>query len=228
MQNLTPTTHLIPEQHGQYFPDCNVYVLGTKEDFILVDTGNGSHTSEKIESLKKGGFDMKNCQYVVGTHFHYDHINGCSEIGKPCKMHEHDANEVNKKNGEAIFGSRTFEQAASVGLKFHEFQVVDKLVGGEKLRVGGQSYEVLHTPGHTKGSLCLWNDQEKSLFSGDTLFADSIGRTDLFSANDSEMKETLRRLKTLGIGKLMPGHGTPLNNGAARVKQVVEYFLERL
>ncbi|MCK4247341.1 MAG: MBL fold metallo-hydrolase, partial [Methanomicrobia archaeon] len=67
--------------------------------------------------------------------------------------------------------------------------------------------EVLHTPGHTDGSICLYDEAKKIMFSGDTFFIDGIGRTDLPSGNEEALKESLERLASLDIEKVYPGHG---------------------
>jgi glyoxylase-like metal-dependent hydrolase (beta-lactamase superfamily II) len=84
------------------------------------------------------------------------------------------------------------------------------------------SFEVVHTPGHTPGSICLYDKMKKILISGDTLFEDSIGRTDLQGGNKQDMQKSLQRLSKLDINYLLPGHGEPKIGGINfLIKQVL-------
>ena len=82
------------------------------------------------------------------------------------------------------------------------------LAEGSRIRFGEIDLEVLHTPGHTEGSVCLLADRERLLFSGDTLFAGSWGRTDLPGGADNQMIASLARLSSLADDlRVLPGHG---------------------
>jgi glyoxylase-like metal-dependent hydrolase (beta-lactamase superfamily II) len=101
------------------------------------------------------------------------------------------------------------------------------LKDGDKLAVGGIGVHVLHTPGHTPGGVCLWLPQERKLISGDTLFRDSIGRTDLPGGNGRQLLESIRR-QLLGLPEeteVFPGHGEPTTIGREKRSN---YFLQNL
>jgi glyoxylase-like metal-dependent hydrolase (beta-lactamase superfamily II) len=143
-------------------------------------------------------------------------------------MHELDAEEVDKQNRTAIFGNEHLSTMAA-DRKTPEFKVDHRLTHEELLTIAGEKWQVLHTPGHTKGSMCLWHDKTKTLISGDTLFENSIGRTDFYSSNNDEMKDTLRFLKSLGIKHVLPGHGNTVSQATqAMVDQICDYFIPRL
>ena len=81
---------------------------------------------------------------------------------------------------------------------------------GSRIRFGEISLDVLHTPGHTEGSVCLLAESERLLFTGDTLFAGSWGRTDLPGGSDDQMIDSLARLSALATDlRVLPGHGRP-------------------
>jgi len=229
MRKIKYNLYLIPAGRSSII-DCNVIVIGYKDDFALVDTGNGEFSKQKIETLKQQGFELKNCSQLILTHIHFDHINGVHDFQRPVKMHKDDAEEVEKKNQTAIFGNEVFkDMSIAAGMHFKSFPIEQKLTDGEELSIAGQKWQVLHTPGHTKGSMCLFEEKTRTLISGDTLFANAIGRTDLYSANPEHMKETLERLKTLKIKTLLPGHGQTVEvDTAARVQKIVEYFMNIL
>jgi glyoxylase-like metal-dependent hydrolase (beta-lactamase superfamily II) len=78
---------------------------------------------------------------------------------------------------------------------------------GDKLELGELTLEIIHTPGHTPGSVCLYDRRYKFLFSGDTIFLDGIGRVDLPGGNEKAMRDSLGRIGKLGVKELFPGHG---------------------
>ncbi|MBU4246176.1 MAG: MBL fold metallo-hydrolase, partial [Nanoarchaeota archaeon] len=82
-----------------------------------------------------------------------------------------------------------------------------KLDDGDLIKSGDLKLKVIHTPGHTKGSICLYDEKNKILFSGDTVFAGSFGRVDFPGSSSREMKQTLEKLSKLEIDKILPGHG---------------------
>jgi glyoxylase-like metal-dependent hydrolase (beta-lactamase superfamily II) len=108
-----------------------------------------------------------------------------------------------------------------MGSKCPPIDISREVVEGDVLNIGNFSFNVLHTPGHTHGSISLWDEKNKILISGDTVFPQgSFGRTDLRTGNSEEMVESLERLSGLDIRVLLPGHmppvisttGSPLNS----------------
>jgi glyoxylase-like metal-dependent hydrolase (beta-lactamase superfamily II) len=93
----------------------------------------------------------------------------------------------------------------------------DLLLTEGDLSVGELEFQVIHTPGHSPGSVVLYWPQEKALFSGDLIFRGGVGRTDLPGGNGSALKESIKRLTELEIEWILPGHGD-IVSGAAEVK----------
>jgi glyoxylase-like metal-dependent hydrolase (beta-lactamase superfamily II) len=101
----------------------------------------------------------------------------------------------------------------------------------KKLKEGDEifGFKVLHTPGHTKGSICLLDAKDKILISGDTIFADGVGRTDLPGGSEEDMEKSLEKLSSLKIEKILPGHGEPvLKNGEKAIKNIINSVAEEL
>ena len=152
---------------------------------------------------------------ILLTHGHFDHTYGQaklkSEFSVPTYLHTADAEMIDDhtKNGTKLAGML---------FKGHSFGQADVLLsGGESLTFGDLTFRVLHTPGHTKGSVCyLCGDV---LFSGDTLFRGSVGRTDLYGGDPDALKRSLGVLSSLdGVKTVYPGHGDPTTMEDERIR----------
>lgn len=145
------------------------------------------------------------CKYVLLTHGHFDHVGTCGKLfqkGAHIYCSEREKDYVFSAENKAIFG----------GVNIPHFEVSRTFRNGEKFSLCGIDFVAIHTPGHTAGSMCYLADG--CLFSGDTLFRLSIGRTDLPTGNDSQIISSIKKLFALsGDLKVYTGHGedTTLN-----------------
>lgn len=159
--------------------------------------------------------------WVIITHGHIDHIAGLATLRSLAEngvaIHEKDADCLTCA---AMNLSEQFMGRAST------FLAAEKtLQDGEILHVGDMSIEVIHTPGHTRGGICLYvtEGNEKVLFSGDTLFASSVGRTDLLGGDYKELLQSLKKLWQLPDDLVVyPGHGPETT--IAEEKKFNQYF----
>lgn len=156
--------------------------------------------------LRKRGWTLK---FIVTTHGHWDHFGENAAVaahtGAPIAVHPLDAHRLT--NPEPLWAP--FEIPPCV-------PAVDLAEGGE-VRVGEIRLAVLHTPGHTEGSVCLWSVDDGLLFSGDTLFAAGWGRTDLPGGSEEQLVESLARLATFeDTVRVLPGHGRETTIGRER------------
>ena len=179
--------------------DENAYVLFDEAsgDCLLVDPGEpDSPAIAKAAAL--GGV-----RYILLTHGHFDHVLGAAEArrrtGAPLVIHEADAPMLT--DPQLSLCARFF------GPGLQETCAPDATIReGERLPFGGSEIRVLHTPGHTPGSVCYAVGER--LFTGDTLFCGSIGRTDFPGGDLTQMRRSLARLAALeGERTLLPGHG---------------------
>ena len=182
----------------------NFYAVKCEDGVFLVDPGE--FTSELELFVKENAIDIK---YILLTHMHFDHIGATANVKRLCPeakvvIHSFDADGLydSQKNLADLFGFKI------------ENTVADILCNDlDIIRMGNTEIKVLHTPGHTKGGVCyLVNDV---IFSGDTLFAGSCGRTDFPDGDGIVLQNSLKRLKNLeGDYRVFPGHKNPttLNN----------------
>jgi hydroxyacylglutathione hydrolase len=176
----------------------NCYIVYDEKNLKGMVVDPGDEPDRILETVIEKGIDIV---YIICTHGHFDHIGGVAEIkeakGGKIVLHQNDL-ELYVRAG---------DQAALWGLGFDRQPKPDMLVSeGDELRVGDLKFTVLSTPGHSPGGICLYG--ERLLLSGDTVFAGSVGRTDLFGGNIDDLKRSFRRIMSLPPETaILPGHG---------------------
>jgi len=199
----------VPAGHLQ----ANCYIVTSGGHGIVVDPGGDE---DRIYEIIDGMGDTR-IDAVVLTHGHFDHVAASDSVADDTQsfVYAH-KDEVKALRSEHGTGGREFGMETPVPLVDH--QVED----GQVIAAGDLRFEVIHTPGHSPGSMCLLlHDSatgQRHLFTGDTLFAGSIGRTDFPGGNDEAMERSLERLSVLPADtRVYPGHGpvTTLEREAA-------------
>lgn len=170
----------------------NIYAIG-ENDITIIDTGSGYRDDLISSSFKKIGLDISNVKKVILTHSHFDHVGGLKEILK------HSLPKIFIHPSEIEF-LEIPKQLKIYGLS--ENQIID---------TENRSLKVIHTPGHTCGSICLYDENNALLFTGDTVFPNgSFGRTDLPTGDEKMLIKSLKKLSKLKVEIMLPGHGTPI------------------
>jgi hydroxyacylglutathione hydrolase len=198
---------------------CNCSIFGDEQtrEAIVVDPGA---EIEKITGvLERHQLKVK---AIVITHGHIDHVAGAAKLraltGAPIYMNERDFEQL---DGLAM-------QAAWLGIEPPQRPEIDtQAVDGTALRLGDSDFEVILTPGHTQGSLCIWIPQQNKLVAGDTLFRDSIGRTDLPGGDSRQILKSIKThlLELPEDAIVIPGHGASTTIGREKERNP---FLQRL
>jgi hydroxyacylglutathione hydrolase len=189
---------------------CNCSVIGDEKTHEAMVIDPGDQIEGILDILRQEKLTLKQ---IVITHAHIDHVGGAMKLkaanGAPILMNQND---------HALLKMLDM-QAAWVGMRPPGDVQVDEAIGqGRVLKIGEISSNVIHTPGHTEGSICLYFPTEKKLIAGDTLFAGSIGRTDLPGGS---MDKIMRSLHTQVLAlpdetEVIPGHGPVTTIGEER------------
>lgn len=181
--------------NGMFGSNC--YIIGENGEGAVIDPGvNCAGITGAADAL---GLQIK---HIIITHGHIDHICSMDELrektGARLSIHENDAAALgdDRYNGSALFGEAAVFNSADELLK-----------DGSKITIGGLTLEIIHTPGHSPGCICIKTGN--MVFTGDTLFRRSIGRTDLGNGNFEDIIDSINnRLMTLDDSTVVyPGHG---------------------
>ena len=169
----------------------------TNEGFIVDPGGYNKVLTKEVRD------NDVNIKYIILTHGHSDHICGVNED----KAEFPDAKIVAYKDEEAMLENPNLNQSPGFGVPYST--KADILVSdGDELKVGDVTLKFIHTPGHTEGGMCIYVKEAKALFSGDTLFRQSIGRTDFPGGSYKEIMDSIRKKLFLlpDDTNVFPGH----------------------
>jgi hydroxyacylglutathione hydrolase len=189
---------------------CNCSIVGdeTTHEAMVIDPGD--NIDDVVVILEKHHLRARQ---IVITHAHIDHVGGAMKLraltGAPILLNQNDQTLLKMLD----------VQATWIGVPTPEAVSIDaNLADGDKVQVGNLAANVLHTPGHTEGSVCLYFPAERLLIAGDTLFARSIGRTDLPGGSYEKIMRSLHdRVLALPDDTLViPGHGPNTTIGDER------------
>ncbi len=173
---------------------ANCYLLFNKKEIVMIDPGGGYR---KIKQ-KLDTFLEDKVLAILLTHGHLDHIGAVDELVKDyhCPVYLSKDDEVLAKDPDL---NRLYERSSQITSPIKNYPV-------NKLSIGSFNFEIYDTPGHTAGSVCLkWKNY---LFTGDTLFAGDVGRTDLYSGSETALKSSLKLISGLDPELVIyPGHG---------------------
>jgi glyoxylase-like metal-dependent hydrolase (beta-lactamase superfamily II) len=179
--------------------NCNTYLInGTTR--ILVDPGHLSlfgHVEKGLAELK---LTVEDIGLVICTHAHPDHIEAVplfKKAGAQVTMHK--AEWLVVKQMEQLVKT-------SFGVRLNEI-APDFFIDNGNLSVSDLEFTVFHTPGHSPGSICLYWNRHRVLFTGDLVFKEGIGRTDLPGGNGKQIKNSIKNIASLDIEQVLPGHG---------------------
>ncbi|MEM5797876.1 MAG: MBL fold metallo-hydrolase [Candidatus Aenigmatarchaeota archaeon] len=191
--------------------DSNIYVIGD----TIIDSGTGFNFTRLYGMLKSMGKPVDSIKYVINTHYHFDHVGGNGYfLNAQVAIHEKDASVLESGDSKTAmadyFDGKLKPRKPDILLK-----------DGQKLKIGNWNFEVIHTPGHTPGSICLFEPKKAILISGDTVFADGVGRTDIPGGDQRALFNSIQNLIKLKPKVLLPGHGKIITSDAVKILQKI-------
>jgi glyoxylase-like metal-dependent hydrolase (beta-lactamase superfamily II) len=202
----------------EFIPDSHVYIIGkpASKDLTMIDAGLIGKGKNKISAIEQSEIALGDIKRVIMTHTHMDHI-GCLDYilekipHAELWVHRNEAEALEQGDESSVYGMDMFRNMCqsqfSIKPGAFTFKVDRKLEGGETVEIGSMIWEALHLPGHSLGSIALYNRMEKILISGDVIYSDyAIGRFDLFGANGAQLKDSLFKIAELKVNLLLPGH----------------------
>ncbi len=183
---------------GAYYTNCYIIKDSASGERAVIDPGVYTPVLERVLSEK----GIQNIRYILLTHGHFDHICGVyalrENFGGEVLIHEADKSCLEDSKRSLADSADGYEQT--------EMTADRVLADGDRIQLGDTEISVMHTPGHTMGSVCYIADG--NIFSGDTLFKRGVGRTDLPGGNLRTLASSLRKIGCIeGEYDIFPGHG---------------------
>ena len=196
--------------------NSNCYILKSDSEGLIIDSGLGNFWQSNYAQKRFNDVLSKfpDISSILLTHAHLDHVGGVlglgSELRNKIKIIAHEIEKKyleipDKRYIDPIFGNKSIRKI-----------LVDNSVKhGEILEFGDFKLEIIHTPGHTEGSICIYDPKRKILFSGDTVFPEgSFGRVDFYKSNPEALVHSLELLTSYDVDFLLAGHMPPITRNA--------------
>lgn len=182
--------------------NANSYLIRAGQ-VVLVDPGHLEYLNLVFQAMRLDGIHEDSIQGVIATHAHPDHLEAMEAFAQRPVW--------------TAMGLRDEAFMREVGADFYRMMGIsppklrlDFLLKEGELLLGGERFQVLETPGHSPGSICIYWPAQKALFTGDVVFEMGVGRTDFPGGDGKALVLSIERLASLDVEVLLPGHGNPL------------------
>jgi glyoxylase-like metal-dependent hydrolase (beta-lactamase superfamily II) len=191
--------------------ESNVYLLAGDEGYLLVDTGYEKKESVTtiLRSIRELGLNIKDLKYIINTHSHPDHVGG----------------------------NRSLKQESGAKIAIHELETLRikptgeiTLKEGDKIELNPIRLEVVHTPGHSPGHICLYYEKERLMFSGDHIIEGSTSGTVYVGPPDGNVEtylNSVKKISNLKIDTILPGHGSNIIEPHRKIREIIEHHQTR-
>ncbi len=201
--------------------NCNTFLINGSAR-VLIDPGHIKHFHHVQSGLTDLGLTLEDIDLVIITHAHPDHIEAARVFkNTPALIATHD------KDWQLVKSMETFIKSF-MGINIDDM-IPDIFLEQGEFSIKKLKLEIFHTPGHSPGSISIYWPDRKVLFTGDVIFEDSFGRTDLPGGNGSQIKESIKMLSELDVEWMLPGHGPIIsdsNSVSANFKNVINSLFE--
>jgi glyoxylase-like metal-dependent hydrolase (beta-lactamase superfamily II) len=202
-----------------YHRAAHAYVIKGRRRNVMIDSGL-PNTFELTQScLEEIGLQTSDIDMVLLTHEHIDHAGGAALMPRSCLIAAHRlaANKLALKDEFSLMNH-------AFAIDTDHFEIDVCLEQGSVIELGSHQLEIIHTPGHCSGAICIYEHQNRVLFSADTIMANGIVGGVLGSGNISDYVQSLKRLRSWRIDLLLPGHG----HNSAQAAESIDIGIERL
>ncbi len=191
---------------SNYF-DSNIVYFESDDHHVIVDTGTGMYVEGLDRALRNVGTSLDDITDIILTHSHIDHVGGIVKMpafdGRTY-LHKDEADRINS-------GDMTLTLAETFGVELPPFRISTPVRDGDVLDFGDVQLRVVHTPGHSAGSSCFYEERQRVMITGDTMFAGgSFGRVDFPTGDPRQLVESLKRLSEIEFDFALPGHMSPV------------------
>ncbi|MDO8615173.1 MAG: MBL fold metallo-hydrolase [Dehalococcoidia bacterium] len=238
---ITPRIHSLPAQPAFYTgpQSPNVFLVRDGGEGALIDSGFGDEKSvrERLDFLK-GHPDVR-VRYIILTHHHFDHASGAKQIreatGAQVTLHPAEEKFLRDWQSDIPQDIEVPGDQKAIAEQIQRFRqqaaeaAPEVLVNdGDTFQVGALTLEVVHTPGHTLGSVCIYIPQERALFTGDTALG--LGTVAISPPPHGDMAlylQSLERLKSYDCALMLPGHGQAVHDVPAKLQELIDHRHER-
>jgi hydroxyacylglutathione hydrolase len=208
LKKLLDNLYVIPERQF----DANMYlIVEDNENLDLIDTGTGLYVDQTINDIKTH-FNVNNLKKIILTHCHIDHSGGLHQLSEKFSpqvlVFEEEAPLI--ETGDTIVTVASF-----FGVDFPKTKVDVYLENISVLELGEFKFTIYKMPGHTSGSIVLYDQKKKILISGDVVFPEgSFGRTDFPTGSGAQLVESLKKIAEMDVEMLFAGHMDPIMKNA--------------
>lgn len=238
---ITPHVFSIPATPSFYTgpQSPNVFLIHDGGEGALIDSGFGDEKSiqTRVEFLRQHP-DVK-VRRIVLTHHHFDHTSGAAQLrdetGARTVLHGEEVGFLKDWKAEVPQDIEVPEGQKEMAEQIEKFRKQaaeagpdEKVSDGDTISVGARTVEVVHTPGHTLGSMCLYLREERALFTGDTALG--LGTVAISPPPHGDMAlylQSLERLKGYDCAVMLPGHGQAVHDVKRKLQELIDHRLER-
>ncbi len=179
--------------------NCNSYILG-EDKAILVDVGHQRHVNHLLRGMEADGISLDAIGLIITTHCHPDHHEAVSSFldGRVKATYHREEGDFLSREGGAFYQM----MGVPVPVDPVEFYLQEG-----SLQVDRSRYQIIHTPGHSPGAICIYWAERKVLVTGDLVFYRGVGRTDFPGGDGKQLMESIEKVRRLDAEILLPGHG---------------------
>ena len=182
---------------GPLFSNCYIVWDDSVNEGVVIDPGDDADII--LKRVKELDISVS---YILATHGHFDHVGAVMPLKRELKA------EFLAHKGDFFFIENGESSARRWGIDIEQPPKPDRFIeDGDKVKIGKLKLKVIHTPGHSPGSICVYWPEKKVLFTGDVVFNQGVGRTDVPGGKGEELKESIRKISRLDVNHLLPGHG---------------------